>query len=682
MPEFLQSLANHLQELGSAAYLLVFAVVLLETIILMGHFIPGGVFIAFVGFLCYLQVFDFAGMFLVVFLSHYLGEVLNYALGRTKGRTLFREDARWLKLTYLETAERRFRQGGPLIVVTGQFLGVFRPILSFVAGASRYSRVKFFGFMLVGAFLWTLLHLGIGFLLGASWEQAAEVLEGFSLLLIAVVLSVWISAWLISLAVENAGQMGGWLENASRRIHASAGYNRIAARSPRLFRFLEARVSLSRRWGMGATAGWMLVALLAAVLALILKGVHGGDTWHQFDYSLVNLVAQLRSQKADVFFQFFTHLGDGWSVFLLSLVAAAVCLATGQRRSAVVILGAVLLTGALGQTIKFTYARARPDTAMALVAESGFSFPSGHSSMSVAFLGGLYYWLWNHPGRMRLWIGTAFGLLVSAFLVGFSRIYLGVHYPSDVLAGFCVGLIALVVTATVAHNLPGVADVPRRADFAALVLFVSALALSGVKTAVVRRKAPETSPTRPSRVTDCPTTQTLMAALPRDGFSLMGARLVPVNVVVLGDAAAVRSALEAKGWRTVPPKAFLTREVAAPIFPVFVEERPAEWTLEQRSGWKRGILRLWPAAQSLGGRPVWVGCMTGEKARASAFGLRVFHPASDMDLALDYLQSALAGLPGVGRAGGFRGRDLYPWRYPFFTHGDALWIETGKWGRP
>jgi hypothetical protein len=302
--------------------------------------------------------------------------------------------------------------------------------------------------------------------------------------------------------------------------------------------------------------------------------------------------------------------------------------------------------------------------------------------MSVAFLGGLYYWLWNHPGRMRLWIGTAFGLLVSAFLVGFSRIYLGAHYPSDVLAGFCVGLIALVVMATVAHNLPGVSDVPRRADFAILALFTSALVLSGVKTAVIRGKAPAASPTRPSRVVDFPTTQTLTAVLPRDGLSIMGTRLVPVNVVVLGDGGAIARTLGEKGWRTVPAKAFFTREVGAPVFPVFVAERPAEWTLENRKGWTRGILRLWPAAQSLQGRPVWVGCMTREKARPSAFGLKVFHPASDMDLSLDYLQSALSGNPGVTRVGGFRERDLYPWRYPFFTHGDALWIETGKGGRP
>ena len=550
MPQFLQIIAEQLREMGNTAYLLVFALVVLETIILIGHFIPGGVFLAFVGFLAYLQVFDFGTMLTTVFMAHLLGELLNYWLGRSKGRALFTQDARWLKRAYLDAAEQRFGSGGGFILVTGQLVGMLRPLLSFVAGASHYSRLKFLVYIAIGSMLWSLVHLGVGYVVGASWEQASSFLEGFSVLLVVVVLALWLSAWLVQVAVENAGQLGLWLEQASRRIHASAAYGRIAARSPRMFRFMEARLSLSRPWGIGASLGWLLTAVLLCGFLLVMSGVRHGDTWQNFDFSLVNLMAQLRTPNAEKFFTFFTHLGDGPTVAVLCIGAAAAALAFRQRRSAFVILASMSLAGLLSLIIKVVYARARPDASLALVETMGFSFPSGHSTMSVTLFGALYYWLWNHPGRMRVWVLTAFVLVVSVFLVGFSRIYLGVHYPSDVLAGFALGLACVVVATTVAHNLPPLADRAGRADVTVLALVLAALAVSGMR-AFGPLKPPAAAAGRvglPRVVHE--TSATLMEALPRAAFNLTGRKIAPTNLVVIGDPGPVRERLLAQGWRS------------------------------------------------------------------------------------------------------------------------------------
>jgi undecaprenyl-diphosphatase len=662
--------------MGSAAYLLVFLLVLLETIILIGHFIPGGVFLAFVGFLAYLQVFDFGAMLTTVFVAHYLGEHGNYWLGRPRGRALFTADAKWLKLSYLDAAQRRFRSGGALIVVTGQLVGMLRPLLSFVAGASHYPRLRFAVYIGMGSFLWALLHLGVGFVLGASWEQASGTLEGVSVLLVVVVLSLWLSAWLVQVAVENAGQLGRWLEQASRRIHASQAYGRIAARSPRLFRFLEARLSLSRPWGIGASLGWLLAALLMGCFLLIMHGVRRGDTWQGFDFSLVNLMAQLRSPSAERFFVFFTHLGDGPAVAAMAAAAVLAALAFRQRRSAFVIAASLGLAGLLSNVIKVVYARARPDASLALVDSAGFSFPSGHSTMCVALFGALYYWLWNHPGRMRVWVSTAFVLVVSVFLVGFSRIYLGVHYPSDVVAGFALGLACVVIATTLAHNIPALTDRAGRADWPVLTLVLVAVALSGVRTFGPLRKPPPAASRLASPPTAHETSSTLLAGLPRAAQNLTGRLVVPTNLVVAGDPAPLRERLLAQGWRVVPPKGFFTREVAAPIFPAFVGGKPAELTMEKRDGASRMLLRLWHADATLRDAPAWVGSAVEEQSRRSAFGLQVYRVAPDLDAATDRLAASLAGMPGVSRTAGFRERNLYAWRQPFFTHGGALVVVS------
>jgi membrane-associated phospholipid phosphatase len=85
---------------------------------------------------------------------------------------------------------------------------------------------------------------------------------------------------------------------------------------------------------------------------------------------------------------------------------------------------------------KSAFARVRPDFWVSLLPETTFSFPSGHAMQSMAVVAGLVALTWR--GRWR-WPVALIGLCV-VFLVGLSRIYLGVHYPSDILAGWTAAL--------------------------------------------------------------------------------------------------------------------------------------------------------------------------------------------------------------------------------------------------
>ncbi len=111
----------------------------------------------------------------------------------------------------------------------------------------------------------------------------------------------------------------------------------------------------------------------------------------------------------------------------------------------------------LNQLLKFAIQRPRPDVSLRLVEIGGYSFPSGHSMAAMAFFG-LFIWLsWHcvHDRRMR---DGLIALLCTAIVaVGFSRVYLGVHYASDVLGGFCASLIWLTVYTKVAGSMLAVA---------------------------------------------------------------------------------------------------------------------------------------------------------------------------------------------------------------------------------
>ncbi|MCI6681035.1 MAG: phosphatase PAP2 family protein, partial [Parafannyhessea umbonata] len=112
--------------------------------------------------------------------------------------------------------------------------------------------------------------------------------------------------------------------------------------------------------------------------------------------------------------------------------------APGRRPGLCAAVNLVLAT-LLNLLLKTLVQRPRPE-GYRLVAESGFSFPSGHSMVAMAFYGLLIWMVWRYEkDALVRWLGViGFGLVIV--LVGLSRIYLGVHYASDVLAGFCASI--------------------------------------------------------------------------------------------------------------------------------------------------------------------------------------------------------------------------------------------------
>lgn len=135
-----------------------------------------------------------------------------------------------------------------------------------------------------------------------------------------------------------------------------------------------------------------------------------------------------------------TSLGSHTVLILTVLAVFGYLLVVRKRHTALVLLGASIGGACVSALLKDLFARPRPDVVTHLVAVQSQSFPSGHSFMSATIYLTLCTFLAFTTGRARekLYI-MCIGLLIAG-LVGLSRIYLGVHYPSDVVAGWLMGL--------------------------------------------------------------------------------------------------------------------------------------------------------------------------------------------------------------------------------------------------
>ena len=105
----------------------------------------------------------------------------------------------------------------------------------------------------------------------------------------------------------------------------------------------------------------------------------------------------------------------------------------------------------VNQVLKVLFSRVRPSDFM-IIEESGYSFPSGHAQASMAFYGLIIYFLY-HSNLPKKWRKLLIGLFVFLIiLVGITRVYLGVHYVSDVLAGYLVSYILLTIYINIFEN--------------------------------------------------------------------------------------------------------------------------------------------------------------------------------------------------------------------------------------
>lgn len=188
------------------------------------------------------------------------------------------------------------------------------------------------------------------------------------------------------------------------------------------------------------------IGLLIAMFALwgfyeIAEEVLERET-QSIDTRILMTIRQWHTPFLDRVMMTITNIGNPSVLLVASLLLAAFLLWRKQRAETVTLTIAAI--GALGLNIvlKDLFARSRPELWQRTVEVNFYSFPSGHAMMSVVVFGIISYLLATHVPRWRSAIATVTVLLVCA--IGFSRLYFGVHWPTDIAAGYAAGTVWLV----------------------------------------------------------------------------------------------------------------------------------------------------------------------------------------------------------------------------------------------
>lgn len=193
---------------------------------------------------------------------------------------------------------------------------------------------------------------------------------------------------------------------------------------------------------------WCLLFICLVIFIAILEDVFDAEIV-TFDTTIYNTISLSKTNAVTNILKIITQFGSAGFLILITILSFIVL---KNKKIPFCIALNLASIGALNQILKRIIQRPRPE-GFRLIEETGYSFPSGHSMASMAFYGLIIYLVFKYVKNKNTKIIICSILSLLVLLIGISRIYLGVHYASDVIAGFVLSIAYLVVYITIVLKL-------------------------------------------------------------------------------------------------------------------------------------------------------------------------------------------------------------------------------------
>lgn len=236
-------------------------------------------------------------------------------------------------------------------------------------------------------------------------------------------------------------------------------FSSVARRYPAVTRWIANRLTTDQFTGLPLTALCIGMIITVGTLSEVAENLVKSEPMVQIDTAFTGWLFQGRIGQLSTLFYGLTAFGSTYVTIGIGVLASIGFIWNKRWRNLLILWLLMLGVGASVQLGKREFSRPRPPK-MAYYAVTGYSFPSGHSATAMTLYGLLGYW-WirqRRSTRSQIWVGVAATTLI--LLVGFSRIYLGVHYLSDVLGGYLLGICWLIIGITLTewqHTKPNAA---------------------------------------------------------------------------------------------------------------------------------------------------------------------------------------------------------------------------------
>jgi len=434
----LTTILPHLNHWG---YYVILFMTFLETSAFLGFLVPGESMVVTAGLLASRGILELGDVIWVASLGAIMGDTVGYFIGRRFGEGFFLKYGKYLffKKEYLDEAKRFFDKHGGKTVFFGRFMAWLRAFAPVIAGTSKMHYPKFLFFNVAGGIAWATTFSLLGYFVGNSWDIIKVYLGHlgvFAFTFCAIIIFLYF-----------------FLTKRRRLIKEKVGWidKRLSSQMPRTWNFIKARFRVGSWYGLNLTIGIVLLLLALYSFGEIIEDLMDKETLFYLDFEVERFVEKLISPQVTRFMVDITNLGG---VYLIVIASGTMALFLLYKRHWWDFFAFLLVAGG-GETIltvlKLLFHRQRP-TAQ-LVTVHGYSFPSGHAFAAMIVYGFLIHITWklSKSEALRFLIFSLSILLI--LFVGMSRIYLNVHWLTDVLGGYVSGFTWLVFSIIMVNTI-------------------------------------------------------------------------------------------------------------------------------------------------------------------------------------------------------------------------------------
>lgn len=630
--DLLSGITTLIEQHAYVAYALIFLLAMSEALPGIGIVVPGTAVILAVSALIPAGVVKLWPMLAATASGAIVGDGLSFWLGHRYQRALLSVWPLNRYPTMVEKGEAFFARHGNMGVFLARFIPGVRAVVPLLAGIVGMAPWRFYLANVLSAIAWTLSHVLPAVFVGAAFTEFGKAAKPLAVLLALIIVLLWLAWKLLRWALRYG------LPRLVRTVARTRGWARrgdgIGARTVSYL--------------MGRTPGDAIALLVAGVVIIaaawiflaVLEDVINGDPLVQLDNSVFQGLQVLRTRTGDAIMIILTELGDA---VVVSAVTAAVFLLLVMRRawrSALLLLIAVAGGSLVNTVIKGTLHRVRPGE-MAYHGWSEFSFPSGHSTLN-AILYGFLAVLIEREVRPAWRLPFAFAAMLIALSIAFSRVYLGAHWFSDVVAGLSFGTLWLAAVSFILLRGRREAIGPVRIAMVAgaALLVVGGFHIHQNRAADVRRYAVQ------QPIVTAPLQSWLQDGwrlLPASRTDITGEDEEPLTLQIAGALADIERRLAAKGWKE--PPSLLSNATAwlapksgpdeLPVFPLLASGRAPDLMMirpDPQGSRGRMVLRLWQSDLSVDDgqiSPVWFASVMHEQLLT--FGWMTTRSISDQE---------------------------------------------------
>jgi undecaprenyl-diphosphatase len=605
MDALLQDLLNWIGLHPHAFVVAVYFVALMESLVVLGLLIPGAALLFGAGALMATGALPIAPIMLSASAGAISGDLISFLLGQHYQQRL---RVIWPFRRYPRLVNRGvnfFVQHGGKSVFMARFIGPLRPIVPAIAGMMNMPSSRFLLVVVAASLLWAPVYILPGMVFGASLGLAAEVAGRLVVLLVVIAGIAWLGFWVISTLIRLL------------QPHAASLLEKILAHSrnhPIIKPLAGSLLDPDHPEARGlATLSVLFFITLWLILVISKQVLHG----HWFDGIDSYIFYSLQDLRTPWVYSAMVFIGQfGTQSVLVAVLAGGSAWLIWNRdiKAALHWLAVYIATGLLTWVLKNTVRIDRP-----VDFQTGFSFPSAHTSMSMAVYGFLALMIARELPVQRRWIPySAAGVMI--FLIAMSRLYLGVHWFSDVLAGFSLGLawLALIGIAYDRHPAPPVSV--RRLLVVTLVL----LTITGTWH-THRYYSQELAHYSPQveihRITLSTWKSIGWEQLPVYRMDIEGRNEQPMNFQWAGSLDTLQAALHQQGWKPATPVTPMNAMnwlapdpviTSLPVLPQVNDGKHQELLLVAPHNPEDNhltVIRLWPSDREIlpDNLPVWVG---------------------------------------------------------------------------